>query len=636
MKADTSRAPVSQRAHTVDVSKNGNGIGEKISVVINDQKFSVPFGKTILEACRENQIHVPTLCHHPDLCIAGTCRICVVDVEGMRTLQTACSFPVTAPIKVKTSSPMVRKARRHILDLLLSEHYGECYACVRNNNCELQALAKEYGVDQYTFGHITEPLYDVDRSSFSVHRDINKCVLCKRCVRTCIDLQEVGVLEAIDRGDKTHISTFMEKPLADVVCINCGQCINRCPTGALRANDPSDQVWNAIDDPKKHVVIQTAPSPRAAIGEVFGQEPGKSYTGELNTALRRIGFDKVFDTNFTADLTILEEGTELLLRLYKALVKKENISLPQFTSCSPGWVKYLEHFYPEHIDNLSSAKSPQQMFGALIKTFYAKEAGINPEDIVCVALMPCAAKKFECNRPEMNDSGYKDVDFGLTTREMGQMIKEAGIHLPEVPQSHFDNPFGDASGAGLIFGATGGVMEAALRTVIELVTGDKVENIFEHANITPVRGFEGIRYVEFPITKVGPVPDLLKNLVPDWNWLKGVTLKIAVAHGTANAKKIMEDIKSGGKFSECHFIEFMACPGGCLGGGGQPIPTTEEIRKKRAQAIYSEDESLPVRKSHENEHVATLYDKFLTDGPGGHLSHKLLHTHYTKRGKYIA
>ncbi len=636
MKADTSRAPVSQRAHTVDVSKNGNGIGEKISVVINDQKFSVPFGKTILEACRENQIHVPTLCHHPDLCIAGTCRICVVDVEGMRTLQTACSFPITAPIKIRTSSPMVRKARRHILDLLLSEHYGECYACVRNNNCELQALAKEYGVDQYTFGHITEPLYDVDRSSFSVHRDINKCVLCKRCVRTCIDLQEVGVLEAIDRGDKTHISTFMEKPLADVVCINCGQCINRCPTGALRANDPSDQVWNAIDDPKKHVVIQTAPSPRAAIGEVFGQEPGKSYTGELNTALRRIGFDKVFDTNFTADLTILEEGTELLLRLYKALVKKENISLPQFTSCSPGWVKYLEHFYPEHIDNLSSAKSPQQMFGALIKTFYAKEAGINPEDIVCVALMPCAAKKFECNRPEMNDSGYKDVDFGLTTREMGQMIKEAGIHLPEVPQSHFDNPFGDASGAGLIFGATGGVMEAALRTVIELITGDKVENIFEHANITPVRGFEGIRYVEFPITKVGPVPDLLKNLVPDWNWLKGVTLKIAVAHGTANAKKIMEDIKSGGKFSECHFIEFMACPGGCLGGGGQPIPTTEEIRKKRAQAIYSEDESLPVRKSHENEHVATLYDKFLTDGPGGHLSHKLLHTHYTKRGKYIA
>jgi NADH-quinone oxidoreductase subunit G/[NiFe] hydrogenase diaphorase moiety small subunit len=633
---ETSRAPVSQRPHKVDISKEKTGIGENISVEINDRKISVPFGQTILEACRENQIHVPTLCHHPDLCIAGTCRICVVDVEGMKTLQAACSFPVTSPIKVKTSSPMVRKARRHILDLLLSEHYGECYACVRNNNCELQALAKEYGVDQYTFGHVSEPVYEVDRSSFSVHRDINKCVLCKRCVRTCIDLQEVGVLEAIDRGDKTHISTFMEKPLADVVCINCGQCINRCPTGALRANDPSDQVWEAIDDPEKHVVIQTAPSPRAAIGEVFGEEPGKSYTGELNTALRRIGFDKVFDTNFTADLTIMEEGTELLLRLYKTIVKKEDISLPQFTSCSPGWVKYLEHFYPEYIGNLSSVKSPQQMFGALIKTFYAKEEGINPENIVCVALMPCAAKKFECNRPEMNDSGFKDVDFGLTTREMGQMIKEAGIYLPEVPQSHFDNPFGDASGAGLIFGATGGVMEAALRTVIELVTGDKVENVFEKANINPVRGFEGIRYVELPITKVGQVPELLKNLIPDWDWLKGVTLKVAVAHGTANAKRVMEDIKAGGRFSQCHFIEFMACPGGCLGGGGQPIPTTEEIRKKRAQAIYSEDESLPVRKSHENEHVATLYEKFLTDGPGGDLSHKLLHTHYTKRGKYIA
>ena len=291
---------------------------------------------------------------------------------------------------------------------------------------------------------------------------MNKCVNCRRCVRTCIDLQEVGVLEAIDRGDKTHIGTFLEKPLADVVCINCGQCINRCPTGALKANDPSDEIWDAIDDPTKHVVIQTAPSPRAAIGEVFGMEPGKSFTGEMNTALRRIGFDVVFDTNFTADLTIMEEGTELILRLYKALVKKEQVAIPQFTSCSPGWVKYLEHFYPEYIDNLSSAKSPQQMFGALIKTFYAEKKGIDPKDIVSVAVMPCSAKKFECNRPEMNDSGFKDVDFGLTTRELGQMIKEAGIYLPEMPKSHFDDPFGDASGAGLIFGATGGVMEAAL------------------------------------------------------------------------------------------------------------------------------------------------------------------------------
>ena len=304
--------------------------------------------------------------------------------------------------------------------------------------------------------------------------------------------------------------------------------------------------------------MQTAPSPRAAIGEMFGQEPGKSFTGELNTAVRRIGFDKVFDTNFAADLTIMEEGTELIIRLFKALVEKDkSVSLPQFTYCSPGWVKYLEHFYSEYIDNLSSAKSPQQMFGALIKTYYAKEAGIDPKDIVTVGLMPCAAKKFECNRPEMNDSGYQDVDYGLTTREMGQMIKEAGIHLPEMTQSDFDNPFGEASGAGLIFGATGGVMEAALRTVIELVTGKKTEDLFENANVTPVRGFEGVRYVELPITEVGPVPDIIKHLVPNWDWLKGATLKVAVAHGTANAKRVMEDIKAGGKFSECHFIEFI-------------------------------------------------------------------------------
>ena len=633
---DKSRTPMSQQALTVEKPTIEDGIGSKVTVEINEKKVSVPFGTTILEACKENQIHVPTLCHHPDLCIAGICRVCVVEVEGMRTLQTACSFPITNSIKIKTSSTMVRKARRHIIDLLLSEHYGECYSCVRNNNCELQTLAKEYGVDSYTFGHVEKPVFERDLSSYSVIRDMNKCVNCRRCVRTCIDLQEVGVLEAIGRGDKTHIGTFLEKPLADVVCINCGQCINRCPTGALKANDPSDVIWNAIDDPTKHVVIQTAPSPRAAIGEVFGLEPVKSFTGEMNTALRRIGFDVVFDTNFTADLTIMEEGTELILRLYKALVKKEQVAIPQFTSCSPGWVKYLEHFYPEYIDNLSSAKSPQQMFGALIKTFYAQKKGIDPKDIVSVAVMPCSAKKFECNRPEMDDSGYKDVDFGLTTRELGQMIKEAGIYLPEMPKSHFDDPFGEASGAGLIFGATGGVMEAALRTVIELVTGKKVEDVFANADIIPLRGFEGIKYAELPITEVGPVPKLLAHLVPDWNWLKGATLKVAVAHGTANAKKIMDDIKAGGKFSECHFIEFMACPGGCIGGGGQPIPTTEEIRKMRAKAIYDEDNSLPLRKSHENRHVAEIYDMFLTDGPCGHISHKLLHTHYVKRGKYIA
>lgn len=631
------RAPVSQKPHKIEKPEHPEHIGGSISIEINHKKVVVPFGTTILEACRENQVHIPTLCHHDDLCMAGVCRVCVVEVEGMRTLQASCAFPITAPIKIKTASPIVRKARKHIIDLLISEHYGECYSCFRNNNCELQALAKEYGVDQYNFGHVTTPKFEVDNSSYSVVRDLDKCVLCKRCVRTCIDLQEVGVLEAINRGHETHIGTFLDKPLAEVICINCGQCINRCPTGALRANDPRDEIWAAIDDPKKHVVIQTAPSPRAAIGEEFGLEPGKSFTAELNTALRKIGFDKVFDTNFTADLTIFEEGTELIIRLYKALVQKdEKVAFPQFTSCSPGWVKYLEHFYPEYIDNLSSAKSPQQMFGALIKTYYAKKMNIDPADIVSVALMPCSAKKFECNRPEMNSSGYKDVDYGLTTRELAQMIKETGIYLPEMPKSNFDDPFGDASGAGLIFGATGGVMEAALRTIIEFVTGKKVEDVFANANIIPVRGFEGVRYAELPITEVGPVPELLKHLVPDWNWLKGVTLKIAVAHGTANANRIMDDIKAGGKFSECHFIEFMACPGGCIGGGGQPIPTNAEIRKMRAKAIYDEDNSLEVRKSHENKHVLEIYKDFLTDGPCGHLSHKLLHTHYIKRGKYIA
>jgi NADH-quinone oxidoreductase subunit G/[NiFe] hydrogenase diaphorase moiety small subunit len=634
---DVSRAPVSQRAHVIEKPEHPEYIGGSVTVEINEKKVTVPMGTTILEACRQNQVYVPTLCHHDDLCVAGVCRICVVDVEGMRTLQAACAFPITAPIKIRTSTPMVRKARKHIIDLLLSEHYGECYSCFRNNNCELQTLAKEYGVDHYNFGHVENPRFEVDNSSYSVVRDMDKCVLCKRCVRTCIDLQEVGVLEAIDRGYKTHIGTFAEKPLAEVICINCGQCINRCPTGALRANDPRDEIWEAIDNPNKHVVIQTAPSPRAAIGEEFGMAPGKSFTGEMNTALRRIGFDRVFDTNFTADLTIMEEGTELLLRLYKALVKKDaSVVVPQFTSCSPGWVKYLEHFYPEFIPNLSSAKSPQQMFGALIKTYYAKKHNIDPANIISVAVMPCSAKKFECNRPEMISSGYKDVDYGLTARELAQMIKEAGIYLPEMPKSNFDDPFGDASGAGLIFGATGGVMEAALRTVIELVTGVKVEKVFDNMNIMPVRGFEGIKYAELPITSVGPVPKILAHLVPNWEWLKGATLKIAVAHGTANAKKILEDIKAGGKFSECHFIEFMACPGGCIGGGGQPIPTNAEIRKLRAKAIYDEDASLGLRKSHENTHVLKLYEEFLTEGPCGHTAHKLLHTHYTNRGKFIS
>jgi len=397
------RAPLSQRKYDIKTPGDKDAIGAMVKITIDGNEIRVPYGTTILEAARKLNIHIPTLCYHEDLCVAGVCRICVVEIEGQRLLQTACTYPVTPPhMKVKTYSSRVRKARRHILDLMLRHHYGECYSCVRNNNCELQALAKEYGVDFYRFGHPDKQEKPVDRSSYSVVRDMNKCILCRRCVRTCIDLQEVGVLEAINRGPDTDVVTFMDMPLSDVVCINCGQCINRCPVGALHANDPSDEIWAAIDDPKKHVIIQTAPSPRAAIGECFGLPPGTSVTRQLNTAIRRCGFSKVFDTNFTADLTIMEEATELLIRLKKALVDGDkNVKLPQFTSCSPGWVKYLEHFYPEFTDYASSCKSPQQMFGALLKTWYAQKAGIDPKEIVTVALMPCSAKKFECNRPEM-------------------------------------------------------------------------------------------------------------------------------------------------------------------------------------------------------------------------------------------
>ena len=634
------RAPVSQRPQVVDTPGNGDALGAMVAVTIDDNEVKVPLGTTILEAARQLGIHIPTLCHHDDLCVAGVCRVCVVEVENQRTLQASCAYPVTQPITVRTHTRKVRQARRHIIDLLLSEHYGECYSCFRNNNCELQALAKEYGVDFFRFGHPEQPIHKIDRSSYAVVRDMNKCILCRRCVRTCIDLQEVGVLEAVGRGERTTIATYLDKPLGDVVCINCGQCINRCPTGALRANDPTDEVWAAIDDPEKHVVIQTAPSPRAGIGEEFGLEAGTPMTWEMNTALRRCGFDKVFDTNFTADLTIIEEGTELILRLYKNLVQGDaSLPLPQFTSCSPGWIKYIEHFYPEYLGHVSTCKSPQQMFGALIKTWYAQVNGLDSANIVSVALMPCSAKKFECNRPEMCDSGYKDVDYGLTTRELAQMIREAGIHLPEMPQSDFDDPFGSASGSGVIFGATGGVMEAALRSVIEFVTGKKVEDFYERADIIPVRGFEGARFVEIKMPEVGPVPALIGHLVPNWDWIKGATVKVGVVHGTANAKKVMEDIKAGGQFKECHFIEFMACPGGCLGGGGQPIPTSPAIRAARARAIYGEDAAYgdagKARKSHDNGAVLRLYSEFLTDGPCGHRSHQLLHTHYTPRGRYI-
>ena len=619
---NTSRAPVSQRKQRMS-GMDAEGLGGMVSAMIDGMEVKVPMGTTILEAARKVNIHIPTLCQHDDLCIEGVCRICLVEVEGQRNLQASCAYPIFDTVKVKTHSSRVRRARQNIIHLMLRNHHGECYSCAKNGSCELQKLAEDYGVDELKFGHIEKARFEIDTSSYSLQRDMDKCILCKRCVRTCIDLQEVGVLEAVNRGADTKVATYFDKALDEVICINCGQCVNRCPTGALREKDCTEDVWKAIDDPTKHVIIQTAPSPRAAMGEEFGLPAGTSVTKQMNTALRRVGFDKVFDTNFTADLTIMEEGTELLLRLKAALVDKDSSAkLPQFTSCSPGWVKFIEHFYPEKLDHVSTTKSPQQMFGAVVKTWYAKRNNIDPKSIVSVSLMPCTAKKFECERPEMNDSGLQDVDFALTTRELANMIKKCGIDLPNLPKENFDDPLGTGSGAGLIFGATGGVMEAAIRTAYEIVTGEEVP--FENLRITPLRGMDGIRTAELPI----------KKAVDDWKFLEGATLKVMMGHGTANAKKIMEML-CGGELDDYHFVEIMACPGGCLGGGGQPVPTNPEIRAARARAIYAEDESLTIRKSHDNPVIKKIYEEFLKEGPCGHLSHKLLHTHFTKRGKWI-
>jgi iron-only hydrogenase group A len=616
-----------------------------ITITIDGHALKVTPGTTVLEAARKVNIAIPTLCHHADLCTqAGfpvgngritapsNCRMCLVEVEGQRTLQASCALPVNGAMTIKTSSPAIRHARRDILALMMSEHYGDCAACRRNGTCELQELCAEYGVDTSKFGRPDEPLYACPDGDNIIQRDMNKCVLCRRCLRTCALYQGVNALTPEGRGDHASIATFMDAEMMDAWCINCGQCINRCPTGALVERDDTQAVWKALEDPDKFVVIQTAPAPRAAIGECFGLEPGKPLTFQMNTALKRIGFDRVFDTNFSADLTILEEGAELISRLYKALVLKDNgAALPQFTSCSPGWIKFIEHFYPDYLPHLSSAKSPQQMMGAVIKTYFAEKNGWDPAKIVSVSLMPCTAKKFEAARPEMDSSGFRDIDYVLTTREMARMFKQAGLDLPALEKTDFDDPFGVPTGSGVIFGATGGVMEAALRTVLEVVTGDKVETLFDHADIMPVRGFEGVRMAEVTINKVGPVPAILSHLVPDFEWLRGVTLRVGLAHGTANAIRVMQDIQDGGPLSACQFIEFMACPGGCLGGGGQPIPTDSDIRKARAKAIYSEDATYAVRKSHENEDVLRIYREFFKEGPCSHKSHELLHTHYKER-----
>ena len=594
---------------------------KKINLSINGFPVEIQKGKTILEAADTQGITIPTLCYHKDLCVAGNCRVCVVEVAGQKRLSAACATPVEEGMEILTNSLKVRNSRKHIIELLLAEHNADCTKCYRNGNCELQDLASEYKIMTQDFLELA-PLknYTIDMFSPSIMKDDSKCIRCQRCVRTCAELQGVNALTVAHKGDQMKISTFFEKPMNDVVCTNCGQCVNHCPTGALVEKNYIEQVWEAIADPKKHVVVQTAPAVRIGLGEEMGMKPGERVTGKMVAALKRLGFDSVLDTDFTADLTIMEEGTELLTRLKKALVDKDkDVKLPMATSCSPGWIKYIEHMYPEYLDNLSTCKSPQQMFGALAKTYYAKARNIDPEDIVSVSIMPCTAKKYEASRPEMHDSGYRDVDYVLTTRELAILIKQAGLDFEKLEPAKYDRLMGESTGAGVIFGATGGVMEAALRTAYELVTGREVP--FENLNITPVRGLEGVRKATIKIEKP----------LEEWAFLDGVELKCAIAHGLVNAKKVMDSVKSGK--ADFHFVEVMACPGGCLGGGGQPIPTNPEIRQKRTEAIYAEDGDLPVRKSHENPEIQKIYNDFLGE-PLGEKSHHLLHTKYTKREHY--
>jgi NADP-reducing hydrogenase subunit HndD len=592
-----------------------------VTLKINHEQVSVPEGTTVLEAAKKLNLHIPTLCNHDDLCVAGNCRVCVVEQTGARTLIAACAMPVSEGMDIMTNSLKVRNARKHIVELLLSEHRADCTKCYKNQNCELQTLANEYSFGDHIFLDLVEDHpYQIDRSSPSFIKDDSKCIRCQRCVRTCEELQHVSAIAVANKGSHQKISSFHDRPMSHVVCTNCGQCVNRCPTGALVEKTYIDQVWDAIYDTDKHVVVQTAPAVRVALGEDLGYDPGERVTGKMVSALKHLGFDSVLDTDFSADLTIMEEGTELLVRLKKALVDGDKkISLPMFTSCSPGWIKFIEHRYPEFLPNLSTCKSPQQMFGALAKTFYAEKRKIDPSKIVSVSIMPCTAKKFEADRPEMRSSGYKDVDYVLTTRELAVMIKQAGIDFRNLEEQHYDSIMGDSTGAAVIFGATGGVMEAALRTAYEIVTGREVP--FKNLNITPVRGFEGVKEATVKI----------EGCVDDWKFLEGAELKVAIAHGLTNANKVMKAIRDGK--AHYHFVEIMACPGGCIGGGGQPIPTSQAIRAQRVKAIYSEDEGMPLRKSHQNPEVVAIYKEFL-GSPNSHKSHDLLHTHYVERESY--
>jgi iron-only hydrogenase group A len=572
-----------------------------ISLTIDGFKVEVEEGATILEAARQAKVHIPTLCYLPEVQAIGACRVCLVEIEGNRTLQAACVFAAAQGLVVYTNTEKVRKARKFSVEMLLSNHPFECLTCVRNLNCELQSLASELGIREVRFNGDTSS-GRIDESSPSIRRDQNKCILCRRCVTVCQDIQSVTALYLQGRGFNTRVEPAFDRDINDVACTNCGQCSLVCPVGAITEKEYIKEVWDALNDPTKFTVIQDAPAVRAALGEEFGYPPGTLVTGKMLAAARKLGFDRIFDTNFAADLTILEEGSELLKRV------SEGGTLPLITSCSPGWIKFIEHFYPEMLPNLSTCKSPHQMLGALTKTYYAKKMGIDPKDMVVVSVMPCTAKKFECQRPEMNSSGYQDVDYVLTTRELAKMIKQAGIDFENLADGGYDDPMGEYTGAATIFGATGGVMEAALRTAYELVTGKTLENV----EFTAVRGLEGIKEAVIPVEGIGDV-------------------RVAVSHGLGNARKLLERVKEGKV--QYHFIEVMACPGGCVGGGGQPIPVNNDVRTRRAQALYAEDCALTLRKSHESPSVKKLYEEFL-GAPLGEKSHHLLHTHYTPRSKF--
>jgi iron-only hydrogenase group A len=586
-----------------------------INLTIDKKPLQVEEGLTVLEACRQAGIKVPTLCYLKGVQAIGACRVCLVEIEGVNDLVASCVLPVSEGMVVHSNNRRVRDARKLVVELLLSEHEGECQTCDRNEDCELQSLAHDMGIRELRYEGEKAPRCQ-DVSTAGLVRDSAKCISCRRCVAVCQKTQSVSALFPQNRGFKTTIGPAFGKGLDTVTCVQCGQCAAVCPVGAISERDQTDEVWAALDDPTKTVVVQTAPAIRAALGECFGMEPGTLVTGQMTTALRRMGFDAVFDTNFSADLTIMEEGTELLTRLKRALVDKEDVALPMFTSCSPGWIQFMEYFYPDMLPHLSTCKSPQQMMGAMVKTYYAQKIGKKPEDLFMVSVMPCTAKKFEAARAEMNSSGVQDVDVVLTTRELGHMITQAGIDFQGLEKSEMDAPLGLGSGAADIFANTGGVMEAALRTAYELVTGRELP--FENLHVTPVAGLDGIKEAEITI----------EGTVPEWSFLEGVTARVAVAHTLANARALIEKIRAGE--ATYHFIEVMTCPGGCIGGGGQPRITTDEVRKKRIAAIYAEDEGKTLRKSHENEAVAKLYEDFL-GAPLGHLSHELLHTNYTAK-----